>query len=217
MSPATVFKYLERALQEGLGRRDFGSAARKQAREFFGEPLVCVYCGSPEWKRWDHLVPAMSGGEAVLGNIVPACQPCDDSKGRKPFESWLPVRASALGPARVSEVPGRIKRLHEYRERFDYEHTTRESALSAERLSELEDLRRRASELQRDVEAFLKVAGPARSRSSRSDNPGESVTSDEKRLARNAAMRKWRSENREHHSQYMKDWHAKRKQTGESA
>src|SRR6266581_1192302 len=164
MYPAAVFKYLERALQEGLGRRDFGSTARKRAREFFGEPLVCVYCGSEEWKRWDHLVPAMSGGEAVLGNIVPACQRCDDSKGRNLFESWLPVRARALGPSWVREVPGRIKRLHEYQERFGYKHTTRESTLSAERLSELEDLRRRANNLQRDVEAFLKVAGPARSR-----------------------------------------------------
>src|SRR5438128_636464 len=89
MYPATAFKYLERALQEGLGRRQFGSADKRQAKEFFGEPLSCVYCGSNNWERWDHLVPAISGGESVLGNMVPACQPCDDSKGRRPFDSWM--------------------------------------------------------------------------------------------------------------------------------
>ena len=57
---------------------------------FFGKnPPECVFCGNREVKRWDHLVPVMKGGETVLGNMVPACARCDDSKQAFPFEEWM--------------------------------------------------------------------------------------------------------------------------------
>lgn len=149
MSPATVFKYLERALQEGLGRREFGPADMKQVDEFFGEPLSCVYCGSSEWALWDHLVPAIAGGETVLGNLVPACQPCNDSKGSRAFDTWLATRP-------VSDREVRVELLREYQRQFGYIAGRAESRLSPGRLAEFEDLVRRAKALQSDIEKFLR-------------------------------------------------------------
>lgn len=157
MYPATAFKYLERALQEGLGRREFGSADMRQVKEFFGAPISCVYCGSDDWDRWDHLVPAISGGESVLGNMVTACQPCDDSKGSRPFDSWMAARAIARPDASwAADTPARIVRLREYQRQFGYVATKAESRLSPERLVQFKDLIRRAKELQRDIEAFIR-------------------------------------------------------------
>ena len=49
---------------------------------------VCVYCGQP-WEHQDHVVPISLGGGFTLGNIVPACGPCNISKGAKDVRSWL--------------------------------------------------------------------------------------------------------------------------------
>jgi hypothetical protein len=179
MYPATAFKYLERALQEGLGRREFGSADMRQVKEFFGDS--CVYCGSADWDRWDHLVPAISGGESVLGNMVTACQPCDDSKGSRPFDIWMAARAIARPELSAMDSPARIERLREYQRQFGYVATKAESRLPPERLAKFEDLIRRAKELQRDVEAFIRSpkddgrAGGA-TREDRDGQRGKSLT-----------------------------------------
>ena len=65
------FSNVERAIQEGFARRQFGKAEIRQVLAFFGDPSQCVYCGSPDVRRWDHVVPVREGGETVLGNIVP--------------------------------------------------------------------------------------------------------------------------------------------------
>src|SRR5687767_7943079 len=80
-TPSFAFSYVDRAIREGIGRRLFGIAEQDLAIDFFGgEPATCVYCGSVDFDRWDHVVPVRAGGETVLGNMVPACQPCDDAK-----------------------------------------------------------------------------------------------------------------------------------------
>jgi hypothetical protein len=155
MYPATAFKNLERALQEGLGRREFGSTDMRQVKEFFGNS--CAYCGSSEWDRWDHLVPAIRGGESVLGNMVTACQPCDHSKGSRAFDLWMAARAIAKPEASWAiETPARVERLREYQRQFGYVATKAESRLSPEQLAQFEALIQRAKELQRDVEAFIR-------------------------------------------------------------
>jgi hypothetical protein len=129
----------------------------QRAIEFFGEPLTCVFCGSEKVTLWEHLVPVARGGETVLGNMVPACQPCNDSKHSKPFDEWLTQRAERNPDAPgAQDVAARIARLRAYAQQFEYVVTTPESRLEAERLLQVEELRRRAKELRADVEAFLR-------------------------------------------------------------
>jgi hypothetical protein len=179
MYPATAFKYLERALQEGLGRRDFDAADERKVVEYFRDS--CVFCGD-DWERWDHLVPAISGGESVLGNMVTTCQPCNFSKGSRPFDSSMAARAIAKPDASWAlDTPTRIDRLREYQKQFAYVATKAETRLTPERLAQFEDLTRRAKELQRDVEAFIRppkdqVRAAETTRESRDGGEGESVT-----------------------------------------
>ena len=49
---------------------------------------VCFYCGDP-WQHLDHVIPLSRGGLHERANLVPACQPCNDSKGTKTPEEWL--------------------------------------------------------------------------------------------------------------------------------
>ncbi len=157
MTPSFAFGYLERAIQEGLGRRAFRMPEVDRALAFFGEPLTCVFCGSEKVTLWEHLVPVARGGETVLGNMVPACQPCNDSKHSKPYEEWLTQRAAkSPDAAGAQDVAARIARLREYAEKFQHVVTTPESRLDAERLLRVEELRLRAKQLRADVEAFLR-------------------------------------------------------------
>jgi 5-methylcytosine-specific restriction endonuclease McrA len=49
----------------------------------------CAYCGvSPHVLTQDHVVPVARGGAHELGNIVPACQACNSSKGDKLLDEW---------------------------------------------------------------------------------------------------------------------------------
>jgi hypothetical protein len=157
MTPSFAFGYLERAIQEGLGRRQFRMPEVERAIAFFGEPLTCVFCGGDRVTLWEHLVAVARGGETVLGNMVPSCQPCNDSKHHKRFDEWLTQRAARNPDAPgAGDVAERIARLRSYAEEFGYVVTTPESRLEAERLLQVEELRRRAKQLRADVEAFLR-------------------------------------------------------------
>lgn len=51
----------------------------------------CAYCDAP-WEHVDHVMPLALGGGEVVGNLVPACAPCNLSKGaRNPYE-WLAAK-----------------------------------------------------------------------------------------------------------------------------
>lgn len=41
----------------------------------------CIYCGSDGPLTLDHAVPLSRGGDNSLANVVPACFPCNASKG----------------------------------------------------------------------------------------------------------------------------------------
>lgn len=51
------------------------------------DPNRCFYCDGP-YQDNDHLVPLARGGAHERANIVPACQPCNDSKGAKLLSEW---------------------------------------------------------------------------------------------------------------------------------
>jgi 5-methylcytosine-specific restriction endonuclease McrA len=63
----------------------------------------CAYCGaSPKVLTQDRTVPVIRGGAHSIDNIVPACQPCNSSKGDKLLDEWKLTAGYARCMARVS-------------------------------------------------------------------------------------------------------------------
>ena len=50
----------------------------------------CAYCGAGGDLTQDHIVPLSKGGGYTKANILPACSPCNFSKGSKDLIDWLP-------------------------------------------------------------------------------------------------------------------------------
>ncbi len=48
----------------------------------------CAYCGVDGDLQVEHVIPISQGGEHHLGNIVPACERCNYSKGRRDVNQW---------------------------------------------------------------------------------------------------------------------------------
>ena len=64
---------------------------RAKLEEFDGR---CAYCGEPaEPVEMDHFIPVSRGGEHWVANVLPACRPCNRSKGQKTLEEWQAERA----------------------------------------------------------------------------------------------------------------------------
>jgi 5-methylcytosine-specific restriction endonuclease McrA len=53
----------------------------------------CVYCGNRA-QHVDHIVPLARGGHEAPYNLVPACQPCNSSKGARLLAEWDQVRVA---------------------------------------------------------------------------------------------------------------------------
>ena len=89
MSAGLGLSLIDRAVKEYFAAR-CSSADLDGVREYFSSlgPLQCIYCGSDNPIRWDHLHSVSRGGDTVPGNLVPACQRCDDSKQNKDIEEW---------------------------------------------------------------------------------------------------------------------------------
>lgn len=50
---------------------------------------ACAYCRAPlSLVTWDHVVPLAAGGLHTVGNLVPACETCNKSKGSAFFMEW---------------------------------------------------------------------------------------------------------------------------------
>lgn len=91
---------------------------------------LCVFCGSSATKENrgivpDHLIPVTRFGELVIGNTVPACQTCNDSRGDG---DWRPfVRAKYPGDSETQ-----IERIEAYLKCHPYHPPSPETALSPE-------------------------------------------------------------------------------------
>lgn len=46
---------------------------------------LCAYCRTRPGSTKDHVVPVSRGGSDAIENIVPACAPCNSSKGARPI------------------------------------------------------------------------------------------------------------------------------------
>ncbi len=52
----------------------------------------CFYCGSLEEIQLDHVVPVSRGGVHSIGNLVPACRPCNSSKNKWFITEWKKIK-----------------------------------------------------------------------------------------------------------------------------
>lgn len=156
-TPSFAFSMVERALSECLADRQFSQKEVGKVLTFFGtDPPECVFCGSPEVKRWDHLVAISKGGETVLGNMVPACARCDDSKRDVTFEEW--VMSDAAGSPKslgIKDIDQRVERIKAYIQYFGYIPRSLEERLDEHELERLITIRSRVQELKKDVEALI--------------------------------------------------------------
>lgn len=48
----------------------------------------CAYCGDTGKLQKEHIIPVSRGGGFTRNNIVPACIPCNQSKGSLPLHEW---------------------------------------------------------------------------------------------------------------------------------
>ena len=49
----------------------------------------CAYCGCSGDLEVEHVVPISKGGQHHLGNIVPACHPCNSNKRTRDAHQWF--------------------------------------------------------------------------------------------------------------------------------
>lgn len=48
----------------------------------------CAYCGSAARLEKEHVIPLSRGGRDTVGNVVPACHPCNRAKAAKTITEW---------------------------------------------------------------------------------------------------------------------------------
>ena len=151
-----AYSYIERAFSECLARRQFGAVEKAQVIEFFGSPVSCVYCGNLDVKRWDHLVAVNNGGETVIGNMVPACQKCDDSKQHKPFEEWMVGSAPSSPQSRgIKNIDDRMAKIRQYIAHFNYVVSPLSERLTADEMSQLQSIRNALAKCRVDGESLI--------------------------------------------------------------
>ncbi len=66
-----------------------GAPTSAQLAELLAPGVRCFYCEGALATTIDHFVPLSRGGAHAIGNLVPACLPCNSSKGAKlPDVEW---------------------------------------------------------------------------------------------------------------------------------
>jgi hypothetical protein len=79
----------------------------------------CAYCGDKS-TEWDHLRPLVvdqrpTGYISEIGNLVPACGKCNQSKGNKHWRVWMMSNALLSPNSRnISDIETRITCLENY-------------------------------------------------------------------------------------------------------
>lgn len=158
ISPAFAFSIVNRAIHEGLALRKFGRREMDEVvRFFYGErDAECVYCGSVDVRRWDHLVPVKQGGDTTLGNMVLACAPCDDSKQDRDFEQWMTSEAPLSPHSRdVVDIASRAQRIRQYVGHFGYEAHPIDQRLDERERDEVQGIQRQVEEARQRLEQLI--------------------------------------------------------------
>lgn len=153
-SVKTALTELRRAVRESLGRFHFGRGEAASVLAHLGS--ACVYCGERA-AEWDLLVPLRSGGEAVLGNVVPACARCRAFKGEQVFHEWMLRGFSSPQVRGVTGIDGRVRRLQTYMHRFGYVPLSLDERLGAEGRAALDTVRKRERALRMAIRCLFEV------------------------------------------------------------
>ncbi len=98
----------------------------------------CAFCGDGATRQNrgivpDHLVPVTDYGELVLGNVAPACQTCNDSRGNGDWRQYIENRFP-------NDALNRIARIEEHLARYPYEAVQPSGILDAEELEQYETM-----------------------------------------------------------------------------
>jgi hypothetical protein len=145
-------------------------AAVFQALGQTADAAECVYCGNRA-TDWDHLRPLVAqrrptGNLTDYRNLVPACGPCNQSKGGQPWHDWMTGRARGSPSAR-EDLNLRIERLQAFERWGAYEPIDIETVVEAglwsdywARLHDI-DLRMRAAQKLADQIQIQVAAGLA--------------------------------------------------------
>lgn len=120
--PALGFTLTDRGVKEFFAKRCPRTDLEDLHRYFRKHGgLGCIYCGSPNASRWDHVHPISQGGDTVKGNLVPACSSCDDSKQHKTLDAWFSGKAKMRPPeerrAAIKQAIAKYQRHFQYRPR----------------------------------------------------------------------------------------------------
>jgi hypothetical protein len=157
MTTGFAFSFLERCIKESFATRRFGKPEMKQViGELSPESPQCVYCGSADLRRWDHLYPVAVGGDTVVGNMVPACSRCDDSKQDLPYRQWV-LSAARYSPMSqgVRDLESRLARIDAYVASPSYSPRPIEQRLLEDEARELANIRKRAVELRNELDQLI--------------------------------------------------------------
>ena len=81
--------------------------------------LTCIYCGASA-TDWDHLRPLVKGKRPTgyftgVQNLVPACGPCNQSKGGQEWRVWIQGPAKGSPKSRgIADLPSRVATLEAF-------------------------------------------------------------------------------------------------------
>ena len=147
MSPGLGLSMVDRAIKESFATRCTLSDLER-IRQYFvrNGGLRCIYCLADSPSRWDHLHAVSRGGDTVPGNLVPACQRCDDSKQDKDIDEWVSGKSKHRPDANsLARIQSEVKAYQDYfsyepRE-FDAKLTESQRATYARFRKEIESLR----------------------------------------------------------------------------
>ena len=70
--------------------------SKKELTKLYSSP-VCFYCQEPtDDIQMDHVIPIKKGGTHSIGNLVPACAGCNQSKLNKTITEWNKWKTATL-------------------------------------------------------------------------------------------------------------------------
>jgi 5-methylcytosine-specific restriction endonuclease McrA len=81
-----VKRALERKRKARKHNNPIFAISTKELKRLYAGP--CSYCGISGTMTLDHVVPISKGGVHGVSNLVPACNPCNSSKGQKILIEW---------------------------------------------------------------------------------------------------------------------------------
>ncbi len=152
MSAGLGLSLIDRAVKESFAAR-CSKSELEVIRDYFltQGPLECLYCGNATPTRWDHLHAVSRGGDTVPGNLVPACQRCDDSKQDKDVDEWI-LGKSKHRPS-IERLPLIQAKVKAYQTHFSHSPMEFESKLSPEQRAKYERFRKEIDALRTHLQS----------------------------------------------------------------